>query len=219
METSVIFDLDGTLLYTLEDLQTAVNKALAAFNFKERTLDEIRNFVGNGVILLMERAIPNGRSNPDFEVCLQEFYKNYSSNVNEKTRPYNGIPELLDYLKLKGVRLGVNSNKYDAAVKDLCNIYFPQIEIAIGAREGIDIKPAPNGVNDILSIFNTTRENTFFIGDSSVDIQTAKNAGVKSIGVTWGYRSKESLISEGADYIVNKPNEIINIVLGYPTAS
>lgn len=212
-EKSIIFDLDGTLLYTLEDLQTAVNRALKSFNFKERTLEEVRNFVGNGVVLLMERAIPDGRNNPDFEACLNEFYKNYSSNVNEKTRPYDDIPETLDYLKSKGVRLAVNSNKYDAAVKDLCKIYFPQIEVAIGAREGIDIKPAPNGVNDILAFLHTNRANAFFIGDSSVDIQTAKNSGLKSIGVTWGYRTKASLVEAGADYIVDAPKEIIDIVL------
>ena len=214
MEKSIIFDLDGTLLYTLEDLQTAVNRALKAFNFKERTLEEVRNFVGNGVIILMERAIPGGRSNPDFADCLQAFYNNYSGNVNEKTRPYAGIPEMLNTLKSKGVRLAVNSNKYDAAVKDLCRIYFPQIEIAVGAREGIDIKPAPYGVNDILKYLKTDRSNAFFAGDSSVDIMTAKNSGLKSIGVTWGYRSKESLIEAGADYIIDKPEKIIEIVSG-----
>ena len=213
MEKCVIFDLDGTLLYTLEDLQDAVNSALRFCNFKERTLNEIRNFVGNGVVLLMERAIPDGRKNPLFDECLNCFYKNYSGNVNEKTHPYEGIPELLYSLNKNGVKLAVNSNKYDTAVKDLCRIYFPQIQIAIGAREGIETKPAPYGVNDILKFLNVSKKNTFFIGDSSVDIQTAKNAGIKSIGVTWGYRSKESLIDAGADFTVDKPQEIIDIVL------
>ena len=213
MEKCVIFDLDGTLLYTLEDLQDAVNSALRFCNFKERTLNEIRNFVGNGVVLLMERAIPDGRKNPLFDECLNCFYKNYSGNVNEKTHPYDGIPELLYSLNKNGVKLAVNSNKYDTAVKDLCRIYFPQIQIAIGAREGIETKPAPYGVNDILKFLNVSKKNTFFIGDSSVDIQTAKNAGIKSIGVTWGYRSKESLIDAGADFTVDKPQEIIDIVL------
>ncbi len=213
MEKCVIFDLDGTLLYTLEDLQDAVNSALRFCNFKERTLNEIRNFVGNGVVLLMERAIPDGRKNPLFDECLNCFYKNYSGNVNEKTHPYDGIPELLYSLNKNGVKLAVNSNKYDTAVKDLCRIYFPQIQIAIGAREGIETKPAPYGVNDILKFLNVSKVNTFFIGDSSVDMHTAQNAGIKSIGVTWGYRSKESLIDAGADFIVDKPQEIIDIVL------
>ena len=213
MEKCIIFDLDGTLLYTLKDLQIAVNNALKEFRFKERTLEEIRNFVGNGVVLLMERAIPNGRNNPDFAACLQAFYRNYSSNVNENTRPYDGISETLDLLKSKEIRLAVNSNKYDEAVKALCKIYFPQIEIALGAREGIDTKPAPDGVYDILKYFNSGKENAFFIGDSSVDVQTAKNSGLKSIGVTWGYRSEESLIEAGADFIVHSPKEIPDIIL------
>lgn len=209
MAKAVIFDLDGTLLYTLEDLMIAVNKSLSDFGFRERTLDEVRNFVGNGVVKLMERSVPGGKNNLRFNDCLEKFYQYYSENVDSKTRPYDGVMLMLEMLKMRGVLLAVNSNKYDAAVKELCKMYFPQIEVAVGAREGKPIKPSAYGVESILNFLQVDKKDAYFVGDSFVDIETAKNAGIKSIGVTWGYRPETIM---DADFIVKSPGEILKIL-------
>lgn len=212
MKKVIIFDMDGTLLYTLDDLHEAVNAALTNYGYKKRSWNEIRDFVGNGVSKLIERALPNGKNNPDFDSVLAEFFIQYEKNVDKLTRPYDGVIDLLETLKLKGVKLGVNSNKYDSAVKTLCTKYFPQIDCAIGAREGLEIKPSPIGALEILSILQESPENCLFVGDSDIDIKTAQNAGVTSVGVTWGYRSTESLINAGADYIINSPTALLELL-------
>ena len=211
MNKTVIFDMDGTLLYTLDDLLSAVNYALSKNNLPQRTLDEVRAFVGNGVGKLIERALPNTASVAQFNTVFEDFFSYYESNSDKQTRPYDGILGVLSVLKREGFRIAVNSNKYDSAVKSLCKKFFPQVEIAIGAREGIPVKPAPDGVFDIISALQTEKGTTFFIGDSDVDIQTAKNAGITSIGVTWGYRTRDYLV--GADYIVDSPKELLDLLL------
>lgn len=209
----VIFDLDGTLLNTLEDLADSTNFALSEFDYPTRTIDEIRSFVGNGVAKLIERAIPNGKNNQDFENCLTVFKEHYSKNKYNKTAPYNGIIELLRELKNTNYKIAVVSNKFDIAVKELCKKHFPNlIDIAIGENEagGIKKKPAPDTVLQALSILNIKPEHSIYVGDSDVDIITAKNSNMPCISVTWGFRNKEFLIEHGAKIINNTPKEIIS---------
>jgi len=211
----LIFDLDGTLLNTLEDLTDSTNYSLGCFNYRHRTIDEVRSFVGNGVAKLIERAIPEGKNNQNFEECLEIFKQNYAQNMNNKTAPYDGIIELLRDLKSKNYKIAVVSNKFDTAVKGLCERYFPNlIDIAIGENEkcGIKKKPAPDTVNQVLKTFQIPNNQAIYIGDSEVDIMTAKNSGMQCISVTWGFKDREFLIKNGAEIIVNSPVEIISRV-------
>ncbi len=208
----IIFDLDGTLLNTLNDLADSTNITLEHFNYPTRTVEEVRNFVGNGVAKLIERAIPDGRSNPDFEKCLEYFKQSYSQNMYNKTSPYNGIIEMLEKLRTKGCKIAVVSNKFDTAVKELCNRYFHDlIDLAAGENEkmGIRKKPAPDTVLKVLNNFNSDKSNAIYIGDSEVDIMTAKNAEIPCISVSWGFKNKEFLIEHGADIIADHPNDIL----------
>lgn len=209
---AIIFDLDGTLLNTLDDLADSTNFALKQFNYPSHTIDEIRNFVGNGVAKLIERAIPE---QTNFEKCLKVFKQHYSQNMYNKTAPYKGILPMLLELKQKGYKIAVVSNKYDAAVKELCQKYFPNlIDTAIGENEALGIrkKPAPDTVLQALKELNTSTEHAIFCGDSDVDIMSAKNSNMPCICVTWGFRNKEFLIEHGAKIIVNNPQEIIDFV-------
>lgn len=211
MQKTIIFDMDGTLLYTLKDLQFAVNRALEKFGYPIKTIEEIQAFVGNGVKKLIERALPSGMENPHYPLVFQEFILQYEKNADKYTEPYDDILLVLNELKKRNYKLGVNSNKYDSAVKSLCKKHFPQIDCAIGAREGIDVKPSPIGALDVLKAINGQPEKCYFVGDSDIDIKTAKNAGFISVGVTWGYRSKQSLIDAGAQFIIDKPLELLEI--------
>ena len=211
----VIFDLDGTLLNTLDDLCDSTNYALKQFGYPERTLDEIRHFVGNGVKKLIERAIPDGINNPDFEECLRVFKEHYAANMYNKTAPYNGVPEMLKELRLKGIHTAVVSNKFDSAVKQLCKKYFGDlIQVAIGENEeaGVRKKPAPDSVFRAMEELKVSIENVIYAGDSETDVQTAKNAEIDCIGCSWGFRSKDILKHEGAKYIIDSPQEILKIV-------
>ena len=211
----VIFDLDGTLLNTLDDLCDSTNYALKQFGYPERTLDEVRHFVGNGVKKLIERAIPDGINNPDFEECLRVFKEHYAANMYNKTAPYDGILELLKELRLKGIHTGVVSNKFDSAVKQLCKKYFGDlIQVAIGENEdaGVRKKPAPDSVFRAMEELKVSIENVIYAGDSETDVQTAKNAEIDCIGCSWGFRSKDILKHEGAKYIIDSPQEILKIV-------
>lgn len=211
----VIFDLDGTLLNTLDDLCDSTNYALKQFGYPERTLDEVRHFVGNGVKKLIERAIPDGINNPDFEECLRVFKEHYAANMYNKTAPYNGVPEMLKELRLKGIHTAVVSNKFDAAVKELCKKFFGDlVQVAIGENEeeGIRKKPAPDSVFKAMNELRVSIEEVIYAGDSETDVQTAKNAEIDCIGCTWGFRPKEILEQEGARYIIDAPQEILKIV-------
>ena len=191
----VIFDLDGTLLYTLEDLYIATNYALEQVGRDKRSLDEVRNFVGNGVAKLIERAMGENSSQEEVQKCLEIFKEYYSKNAQKNTRPYDGIIELLKYLKKSGIKIALNSNKYDAAVKSLSRKYFDDlVEIALGESNNCPKKPDPTGVEKILKYFNCDKDNAIYIGDSLVDIQTAKNAKIPCISVSWGYCNKDKLL-------------------------
>lgn len=207
-----IFDMDGTLLNTLEDLMISTNYALSQFNYPTHTLEEIRFFVGNGVAKLIERAIPNGLNNKNYEKCLEIFKKHYAKNMYNHTSAYAGISEMLKALKNKNIKTAVVSNKFDLAVKELSNKYFGNlIDIAIGENEqaGIKKKPAPDTVFEVLNIMNLKSEDAIYIGDSDVDIMTAKNSNMPCISVTWGFRDREFLIKNNATIIVDKPEEIL----------
>lgn len=213
MINTIIFDLDGTLLNTLEGLKNSTNFALKKFNSPEITLEQTRSFVGNGVRKLIERAIPNGEKNPDFEKCLNTFKEHYSKTMYQKTVAYDGIEDMLTELKKRGIKTGVVSNKFDTAVKELCKNYFDGlIIVAIGESPDVRKKPAPDSVLKAMEILGAKPENTLYVGDSDVDIQTAKNTNLKSVGVTWGFRDRELLEEEGADFIINTPCELLELI-------
>ncbi len=211
----IIFDLDGTLLNTLEDLTDSTNFALKHFNYLERTIDEIRQFVGNGVAKLIERAIPMGLNNPNFNECLNIFKQNYAQNMYNKTAAYPGIIKMLQELKQQGCKTAVVSNKFDMAVKELCGKYFPDlIDIAAGENEaeGIRKKPYPDSVLKVMKTLNVDAMQTIYVGDSEVDILTAKNANLKCISVSWGFKSKEFLLENNAEIIIDTPDEIFKYI-------
>ena len=213
MKKAVIFDLDGTLLNTLDDLADSTNYALSRFGYPTRTIEEVRQFVGNGVAKLIERAIPEGKNNPNFEKCLAIFKETYAQNMYNKTAPYNGIIEMLSNLKSKGIKIAVVSNKFDLAVKELCKKYFEGfIDFAAGENEaqGIKKKPAPDTVISVLNEFNFASEDAVYVGDSDVDIMTAKNSKMPCISVTWGFRDEKFLLENGATILINAPSEIYN---------
>lgn len=206
---TVIFDLDGTLLDTLEDLCDSTNFALSSFGYPERTLAEVRSFVGNGIGKLIERALPGGRENHDYDAVLDKFKAHYAANCNNKTKAYCGICVMLDKLKAGGAKMAVVSNKVDSAVRELCERYFPgYFEIAVGEREGVRRKPAPDSVFAVMESLAAKKESTVYIGDSEVDVQTAENAGIPLIAVSWGFRDREALASLGDFDIADTENEL-----------
>lgn len=209
---TIIFDLDGTLLDTLEDLTDAVNHALSEFDMPKRDISEIRNFVGNGIRRLMIKAVPNGENNSDFEAVFAEFRRYYNIHCNDKTKPYDGVLELIDALRGKNIKLAIVSNKVDSAVQSLNKRYFPQISVAVGDREGMQRKPAPDSVFLAMSQCGAKRSTTLYVGDSEVDIETAKNAGIKCISVLWGFRNKEQLLESGAKLFIEKPLGLLELI-------
>lgn len=212
-KNTVIFDLDGTLLDTLQDLADATNYALRKQGMPERTIEEVRQFVGNGVRLLMIRAIPGGEENPLFEETFALFKSYYGEHCNDHTRPYEGIMELLATLREKGYAVAIVSNKIDFAVKELSKLYFQGIvPVAIGEKEGIRRKPAPDTVFEALKELGRTKEEAVYVGDSDVDIETAQNAGMPCISVLWGFRDKAFLEAHGASHYAEKAEEILKYV-------
>ena len=177
--TCAIFDLDGTLLNTLDDLKNAVNAALEKHGYAPRTLDEVRLFVGNGVGKLIERAVPAGTPDAETAAILADFRAYYNAHINVETHPYAGIAALLGKLRAAGVKIGVNSNKYDAAVQLLMNDHFPGLfDKAVGESETVPKKPSPIGVQTLLKALDADAESAVYIGDSGVDEQTARNSGL-----------------------------------------
>ncbi len=210
---TIIFDLDGTTLDTLADLADSVNHALSQCGYPQRTYAEIRSFVGNGVANLMARAIPGGYDDPQFDSCFAAFRAHYELNMNNKTGPYAGIPELLEELKTRGYKMAIVSNKIDSAVKQLNEQFYNRyIQVAIGETENLQRKPAPDSVFKALEELGSVASNAVYVGDSEVDVQTARNAGMPCIAVTWGFRDKDVLEAEGAEYIIDSPGELMGIL-------
>ena len=206
-----IFDLDGTLLDTLQDLATSVNYALRQHHMPEHSIDDVRRFVGNGVRRLMERAVPEGAANPAFEAAFATFREYYMEHSLDTTRPYEGILELIHELKQRGCRMAVVSNKMMAATQELVHHFFPDIEVAIGEDEaaGIRKKPAPDTVFAAMKRLGEGK--AVYVGDSDVDLATARNSGLPCISVLWGFRDREFLLAHGATTFVEKPCEILCI--------
>jgi len=210
---AVIFDLDGTLLNTLEDLKNSVNYALKAYGMPERTTDEIRHFVGNGVEKLIERAVPQGTETPVMKNVFTVFKEHYAEHCNDNTDLYPGIQALLSELKKRGFQMAIVSNKLQEGVDALNRQYFVKyLDVAIGAKEGIRKKPAPDTVVEALRLLHIEKENAVYIGDSEVDIATAGNAGMECIIVSWGFRTREEQEKAGGKVFVEKPEEIIDLL-------
>ena len=206
-----IFDLDGTLLDTLGDLAAAVNYSLRTHGMPEHSLDDVRRFVGNGVRLLMERAVPGGAENPKFDDALSTFRAYYLEHSLDTTRPYDGIPEVLSELKHRGKRLAVVSNKFQTATEELCRHFFPDtIEVAIGENEaaGIRKKPAPDTVQEAFRRLGAVGS-AVYVGDSDVDVQTAANSGLPCISVLWGFRDRDFLLQHGATAFAATPMDLL----------
>ena len=211
MKHTIIFDLDGTLLNTLEDLTDSVNYVMALHKLPTYTLDQVRAMVGNGIYVLMERAIPGGRSFSAYDTCIAEFQEHYKLHMQDKTSPFPGVLSLLKQLSQEGFGLAVVSNKFDAAVKALCRDYFGDlIPVAIGEHEacGIAKKPAPDTVLEAMRQLDAAPASCIYVGDSDVDIETARNSGIPCISVTWGFRDSSFLLEHGAAVLANDTLEL-----------
>lgn len=212
MKKLVIFDLDGTLLNTIADLATATNQALQHYGYPTHEVDAYRFFVGNGINKLFERALPESeRTEENILKIRSEFVPYYDIHNADLSRPYPGIAELLEALQQKGVLIAVASNKYQAAARKLVTYYFPNIRFAevLGQREGVPTKPDPAIVNDILAQTGVKREEVLYVGDSNVDMQTAHNAGVTAVGVSWGFRPRTELEALHPAHIIDKAEELL----------
>ena len=215
MKKLVIFDLDGTLLNTIEDLGQAANYALERNGFSTHSMASYPYFVGNGVRRLITRVLPeDARDDETIDRVLADFLEFYDEHCTDYTKPYNGMPELLQDLRDLGVDMAVASNKYQKAVDKIISHFFPDFNfIAVeGHREGVNVKPDPSVVFSILAKAKTIKADTLYVGDSGVDMETARRACIDSVGVTWGFRSKKELVEYHADAIVNNPVEILDII-------
>ncbi len=209
--STYIFDLDGTLLYTLGDLCASCNYALKAMGFPERTLDEVRRFVGNGVAKLIERAVPDGTSAEQTAETLDVFRKHYLDHGLDTTRPYDGIPQLLTALRQRGNRVAVVSNKFNDATRQLCAHFFPDtVEVAIGESAAVRKKPAPDTVIEAMRQLGVSADGAVYVGDSDVDVMTARNSGLPCISVLWGFRDRAFLEESGATVFAAKPADILS---------
>ena len=210
---AVVFDLDGTLLNTLDDLWDSVNFALEKKGYPKRSIDEVRCFVGNGVEKLMMRAVPENTSKEDALSALEIFKNHYKDNSKNKTRPYDGIMELLGALKDNGFKMAIVSNKFNDAVKELNKEFFGEyIEFAYGECETIRKKPNPDAVFKALEDLGIEQSQAVYVGDSDVDIMTAKNSGLDCISVSWGFRTRQELEMNGAISIIDKPMDLMDII-------
>ena len=209
---AILFDMDGTLLDTLTDMQAAVNYILEKYGYPTRTLEEVRRFVGNGAGPLIHRALPQG-VDPDREAEILADYRAYYQAHNcVETRPYDGIGPLLERLRQAGVRTAVVSNKPDRTTRTLAARFFPELDGAMGQREGIASKPAPDMVRAALARLHAAPEETLYVGDSEVDVATARNAGLDMIGVAWGFRGRAALEAAGAPLVADTPEQLLDML-------
>ena len=210
---TLIFDLDGTLLNTLEDLTDSVNYALLKCDFPKRSIDEIRRFIGNGVRKLMERAVPDGITNDEYETAYKFFEGHYAKNSRNKTGPYDGVVELMREAKKRGYKMAIVSNKIDFAVQDLRKEFFSDVvDVAVGDSEDTENKPAPDMVYKAIRELGADKETCVYIGDTDVDLETAKNSGMDCISVSWGFRLRSELEGYGAKMIADTPAEILDFI-------
>lgn len=212
---AVIWDLDGTLLNTLEDLMNSVNYGLSKHGMPKITLEQTRRFVGNGVAKLVERAVPAGTDGNVQADVLKDFKEYYSIHSKDKTKPYDGVVELMTKLKAEGYKLAIVSNKLKEAVEELAGIYFPGlIDVAMGDTPGIPKKPAPDMIYKALELLGLEKNEAVFIGDSDVDVATGINSGMDMITVLWGFRDKEELVKAGAEVFAASTTELETVLCG-----
>lgn len=210
---TVIFDLDGTLLDSIDDLADSINNALGQCGFPKHTTKEIQSYVGDGVDMLVRRALPQNADQVDYNAVHKAFVSIYSENMFNKTQPYLGIPELIAELCQRGVKMAVVSNKFQDAVTPLIEDYFGDcITVSVGADENTPIKPDPSGVLKAMEQLGSVREQTVYMGDSDVDVLTAKNAGVFSVACTWGLRDRAILEAASPDAIIDSPQDILPFI-------
>lgn len=207
---TVIFDLDGTLLNTLEDLADCVNHTMKIFDYKERTIEEVRNFVGNGIGMLVKRAVPDYVSDEQYETVFEEFKKYYTDNCQVKTKPYDGILPLIKQLHDMGVKIGIVTNKNQMAVNELNKKYFSGIiNVAVGDNGIRERKPSTEPIAEALKLLGSKAEDTIYVGDSEVDVATAENSKLFGVYVTWGFRDKKQLEAVGGERFIDKPQELL----------
>ena len=212
---AVVFDMDGTILDTLGDLATSVNYALEQHGFPTHTAKEIRSFLGNGPANLIAQACPAGTAEDTVQAVLATYLPYYAAHNRDTTGPYAGVPDLLAQLKAAGVAMAVVSNKQEYDVEALRQVYFADtVLLAVGGAEGRPLKPDPTGVLIALEQLGVAKEDTWFVGDSEVDVATAKNASMRCIAVSWGFRDTPDLRAAGADIIVDTPAEVARYILG-----
>lgn len=213
MKHAVIFDLDGTLLNTLGDLRAATNHALEVRGLPPHSMEEIRQFIGNGIRLLICRAMPEGTTEAEIDAALDDFKAYYAAHIHDRTVPYDGIPQLLTALRKRGIQVAVLSNKIDSASQQLIEYFFPgKTDVVFGEHVGVPRKPDPTSCRMVMQQLGVQPEQVLYVGDSGTDMQTAKNAGLYAVGVTWGFRSKEVLLKYGADVLVHQPEQILQIL-------
>ena len=213
MITTVIFDMDGTVLNTLDDLATSVNYVLTRYGMPVHCTEDYRRYFGNGIRYALESAVPKGTEETTIDQMLPVFKEHYNAHCLDKTRPYDGIPELMKALHDRGFKLAIVSNKIDSAVKELNAKFFSAyVDVTIGEREGIRRKPAPDTVVQALKELKSSKHEAVYIGDSEVDLQTAANAGLPCISVLWGFREKDFLTEQGATVFANTPQEIYDLL-------
>jgi phosphoglycolate phosphatase len=213
MTKAIVFDLDGTLLDTLTDLAASTNYALRSCGMPEHSIDDVRRFVGNGVRMLMTRAVPDGESNPRFDEAFSVFRQHYMQHCLDTTCPYPGIMEALARLKEKGMMLAIVSNKMQAATEELRLHFFSQyIDVAIGESAAIRKKPAPDTVNEALRLLGISHDEAIYVGDSDVDIDTARAAMMPCASVLWGFRDRQFLLNHGATRLLSSPEELLSLV-------
>ena len=211
---AVIFDMDGTLMNTLDDLCDSVNHMLRQHGWPERTLREVRAFVGNGAAKLIERAIPDGRNNPQFDQALADYKAWYDTHANVKTGPYPGVCDVLRALRARGIKTAIVSNKPVEPVKSLTELYFPGLfDAAIGEHPGVRCKPEPDMVRKAMQALGCAAEESVYVGDSEVDVATARNSGLPCVSVTWGFRDRDVLARAGADCYADTAEELLRQLL------
>ena len=214
---NIVWDMDGTLMDSLQDLMLAVNHALGKYGMPERTLEQVRRSVGNGVRRLVVLSVPGGEGNPLFQAVFDEFRSWYLLHCEDQTAPYDGIPELLHELRTHGYRMAIVSNKIQEGIDELHSRWFSDtIDVAIGERPGIARKPAADMVRLALHEMGAGPGDSVYIGDSDVDLATARNSGLPCISVLWGFRTREELTEAGADVFAGKPQEILSILEDNP---
>lgn len=212
---AIIFDLDGTLLDTIEDITNSMNEALICQGLKPHSIEEYKSFVGSGVDILVNKVLSAQSAEIAlFDVIKQQYLTNYLSKQNDLTKPYSGITTLLDTLKERNILVCVLSNKPDSDTQLVIQHYFGNYAFfqVVGKRKGYEVKPHPRSVNEMVQLLNLSTDEILYVGDTGVDMQTAVNANLTAVGVLWGFRKKDELLQSGAEYIISHPSEIIDII-------